>query len=63
MLSWALGMYPYKDSFMTSTKVKGPSACIAGSCLFANWSEPYPSVQAMAAALSAGPVAPGRSLL
>ena len=28
-------------------------------CLFAGWAEPYPSVHAAIAALTAGPVAPG----
>lgn len=58
LLSWALGMFPYKDSFFSSDARKGPHSCIAGSCLFANWTEPYPYVHALAAALSAGPVAP-----
>jgi hypothetical protein len=57
MLSWALGMLPYKDSFFSSATEKNTAPCM--TCLFSNWSEPYPVVHALASALSAGPVAPG----
>lgn len=57
MLSWSLGVLPYKDSFMSNSTVKGASGCI--SCLYTNWSEPYPWVHAAVSALSAGPTAPG----
>eukprot|EP00039_Didymoeca_costata_P013134 m.195002 g.195002 ORF g.195002 m.195002 type:complete len:875 (+) comp15686_c0_seq3:99-2723(+) len=59
MLPWSLGGLPYKDSFFSSQAVKGSGSCIAGTCLFANWTEPYPAVHALASVLSAGPVAPG----
>lgn len=57
MLSWALGMLPYKDSFYSSTTEVSKAPCM--SCLFTNWTEPYPVVHALASVLSAGPVAPG----
>lgn len=57
MLSWALGILPYKDSFFSRSDIKGPTAAM--SALFGNWSEPYPAVQALASVLSGGPVAPG----
>lgn len=61
LLSWALGMYPYKDTFLTSNRPnsRGPTACIGNNCLLANATEPYPWVHAVAASLSAGPIAPG----
>lgn len=57
MLSWALGILPYKDSFFSNGTVRGSSGCTA--CLYTNWSEPYPWVHAAVSALSAGPQAPG----
>eukprot|EP00040_Diaphanoeca_grandis_P039050 m.258025 g.258025 ORF g.258025 m.258025 type:complete len:1139 (+) comp36016_c0_seq1:75-3491(+) len=60
MLSWALGILPYKDSFFSSSDFTGPEACM--SCLFSNWSEPYPRVQAIVSSLSAGPIAPGDAI-
>ena len=57
MLSWALGIVPYKDSYISSNKPdsRGPGACVGNSCLFKNATEPYPWVHALASALSAGP--------
>ena len=58
MLSWALGVLHYTDSWFSNSTVKGSDACI--SCLYSNWLEPYPWVHAAASALShAGPIAPG----
>merc|ERR1719174_1142765 len=57
MLAWGLGILPYQDSFFSSSDQKGSAGCI--SCLFTNWSEPYPWTHAVASALTAGPVAPG----
>lgn len=57
MLAYALGMLPFKDSFFSSDKIPGSSNCM--TCLYSNWTEPYPWVHALVAALSAGPVSPG----
>ena len=72
VLPWALGIYPYKDAFFSSAnQTWTKTTCLAtGNATVAStqhgtkpewWGlqEPFPKLQALVSALSAGPVASG----
>ena len=53
ILSWSLSVFPYKDTFYTNTSQHQPQK----GCQFYGFKEQYPTTHAIAASLSAGPVA------
>eukprot|EP01048_Picozoa_sp_COSAG05_P000214 COSAG05_NODE_6_length_45604_cov_26.489660_4_plen_375_part_00 len=63
MINWAVGLYPYKDTFFSQRQDWSSSTCLvhAGgtSPPYYGMQEPHPELQALVSAMSAGPVAPG----
>jgi hypothetical protein len=57
LLSWAIGLRPYKDSFYSSSTEVNTDP--SGELKFQNFTEPFPYTHALASALSAGPISPG----
>jgi len=54
ILAWAVGIFPFKDDFWTTSTQPG---CPYGSCV-----EPNPVLETLVAALSSGPIGPSDSI-
>ena len=67
LINWAVGLRPYKDTWLSGHQVWSTSTCMvsggAGSVSvmppYFGAQEKHPKLQALVSALSAGPIAPG----
>ena len=63
MINWAVGLYPYNDSFFSGLQDWSKSTCTGnGKAVqppYYGMQEIHPELQALVSAMSAGPIAPG----